>query len=127
MPMSPMTKFALPLALLVVAGSAHAQLLGPLWETNVTLTRADLDMIETTLAQKIHGKPAGTKAKWSDPSSGNSGTITLVKISELDGQRCEEILYRNRSSEQWMPPDRFELTSCRQPDGAWRLSQSAGQ
>ncbi len=120
--MSPMAKFTLPLALFLSVGSAHAQLLGPLWETNVTLTRADLDMIETTLAEQIHGKPAGTKAKWSDPASGNSGTIKLLKISELDGHRCEEILYWNRSGEQWMPPDRFKLTSCRQPDGAWKLS-----
>ena len=40
--MLPMMKFALPLALLLACGPAWAQFLGPLWETNVTLTRADL-------------------------------------------------------------------------------------
>ncbi len=74
-----MIKWALPLALLLACRPAAAQLMGPLWETNVTLTRADLDTIRATLAAKIHGRPAGTSAAWSDPASGNSGTITLVE------------------------------------------------
>ena len=94
MPLSRVKKFFLPVALFLAVGPAQARLLGPLRETKLTLTRADLHTIETTLVQKIRGKPAGTKANWSDPASGNSGTITLLKISELDGQRCEEILYR---------------------------------
>jgi hypothetical protein len=119
--MPPMMKFALPLALFLACGPAWAQFLGPLWETNVTLTRADLGMIRATLAGSIHGRPAGTAASWSDPSSGNSGTITLLKVSERLGQRCEQIEYRNYPRETWRPADIFTLTSCRQPDGTWKL------
>jgi hypothetical protein len=119
--MPPMMKWALSLALLLACRPAEAQLMGPLWETNVTLTRADLDMIRATLAGRIHGRPAGTSAAWSDPASGNSGTITLLKISERQGQRCEQIEYRNYSRDTWRPADIFVLTSCRQPDGSWKL------
>jgi surface antigen len=120
--MSPMVKFAVPFALFLAVPPAQAQLLGRLWETNVTLTRADLDMIEAALAHKIQGKPAGTPAAWSDAASGNSGAIKLLKISERNGQRSEQIEYRNYPPEKWRPSDRFALTSCRQPDGVWKLS-----
>ena len=95
--MSPIRIFAFILALLFACPPAEAQLLGRLWETNVTLTRADLDLIRSTLADKIHGRPAGTTAAWRDPSSGNSGTITLLAVTERQGQRCEQIEYRNFS------------------------------
>ena len=77
--MPPMMKFALPLALLLACRPATAQLMGNLWETNVTLTRADLDLIRAILANQIHGRPAGTSAAWRDRASGNSGKITLLQ------------------------------------------------
>jgi surface antigen len=122
MPMTARVRFLLPFALLLAAAPAAAQLLGPLWETNVTLTRADLDTIRATLAQKIHGHPAGTMARWQDPASGNSGKIRLLKVFEQNGERCEQIEYHNYPRDTWRPADRFVLTSCRQPDGAWKLS-----
>jgi hypothetical protein len=36
--------------------------MGSLWDTYVTLTRADLDMIRSTLDQQIHNKKAGASA-----------------------------------------------------------------
>jgi surface antigen len=121
-PMTARVRFLLPFALLVAAAPAAAQLLGPLWETNVPLTRADLDMIRATLAEKIHGHPAGTIARWLDPASGNSGKITLLRVFEQDGERCERIQYHNYSPQKWQPNDHFTMTSCRQPDGNWKLS-----
>jgi surface antigen len=117
-------RFLLLLPLVLVAAPAAAQYMGPLWETNVPLTRADLDMIETTLAQQIHGHPAGTTVRWQDPASGNSGKITLLQVFEQSGGRCERIQYHNYSPKKWLPNDHFTLTSCRQPDGSWRLSDA---
>jgi surface antigen len=116
-----MIGLGLPLALLLACRPAAAQFMGPLWETNVTLTRADLGMIQAALVAKIHGRPAGSSTTWSDPASGNSGTITLLKVSERQGQRCEQIEYRNYPRDNWRPADNFVLTSCRQPDGTWKL------
>ena len=119
--MSRIAKLVVWGALLLATAPAAAQFLGR-WETNVTLTQADLGLIRTTLASKIHGQPAGTSASWRDPASGNSGTITLLNVSERQGQRCEAIEYQNHPRDTWRPSDRFVLTSCRQPDGSWKLS-----
>ena len=46
---------------LMIAGSAQAQLL-PTWETHITLTQQDLDMIRGAVTNQVHGKPVGTTA-----------------------------------------------------------------
>ena len=119
--MSRLMKFALPIALLATFQPAHAQMaFGRQWETNVALSQADIDMITATLAQKIHGHQVGAAASWSNSASGNSGTLTLLRIFRRNGQRCEQIDYRISSSGQGS--DRYDLVSCLQPDGTWKLS-----
>lgn len=117
------TRFALPFILVFALQSAHAQsVIGRQWETNVSLTQADMDLIRTTLAQQVHSKTVGTSASWNNPTSGNSGTLTLLKITQRQGQRCEQIDYRIRPPEKGTPSDHYTLTSCLQPDGSWKLS-----
>ena len=58
---------------------AQAQFLGFGLETNVELTKQDLDIIRHTVNEHVHGKPVGTTAKWSNPESQNSGKIALVR------------------------------------------------
>lgn len=121
--MSSKLKYALPLlALSLTVQPVQAQLLGLLWDTNVTLTRADLDMIKGLLGQQIHDKRPGSSASWKNPESGNSGAVTLLKSFVRQGLRCEEIEYRMSPPERAKPSDRFVLTSCRQADGTWKLS-----
>jgi hypothetical protein len=52
--------------ILVIAGlaspAAQAQFLGLGFESNITLTQQDLDLIRQTVNQQIHGKPAGATA-----------------------------------------------------------------
>ena len=120
--MTPMLKLALPIALSLVVYPAQAQWLGPAWETNVTLTRADLDMIKASLAQQIHNQRLGASTSWKNPESGNSGSMALLKVFARQGRRCEQIEYRMSPPEKAMPSDRFVLTSCLQPDGTWKLA-----
>jgi outer membrane surface antigen len=122
--MSLLVKLAVPIAL-CFAIPAQAQIfgpLGPMWETNVTLTQADMDTIRGTLAQQIHNKRPGTSASWKNPNSGNSGSITLLNAFARQGRRCEQIEYRLHPPQQAMPSDRFVLTSCVQQDGSWKLA-----
>jgi hypothetical protein len=45
----------------LLSASAQAQLLlGPVWESNITLKQDDLDLIHRTVGTQIHGKPVGT-------------------------------------------------------------------
>lgn len=120
--MPPLAKFALPLALVAMLQAAQAQMLGLESDTNVTLTQADLDMIRTALGQQIHGKKLGASVSWSNPTSGNSGTLSLQKTFERQGQHCEQIEYRLHPPEKGKLSDRYTLISCRQPDGTWKLS-----
>jgi 17 kDa outer membrane surface antigen len=123
--MSPVLKFAISFAMSLALQPAHAQMLGPLgtlWETNVTLTQSDLNLIRTVLSQQIHNKQPGTSIRWRNPESGNSGSLTLLNAFARQGRRCEQIEYRMSPPEPAKPSDRFVLTSCMQPDGSWKLA-----
>jgi hypothetical protein len=55
---------------LLLTGVAQAQLL-PTWETHITLTQQDLDMIREAVANRVHGKPVERKL---------TGAIRLLAI-----------------------------------------------
>ena len=103
------------------AGVAQAQWLGPVWETNTILTADDLDMIRTTVQRNVHGKRADTVATWTNPASGNSGTITLLRKFAWRGLGCEQIEYQIRSGRAATRPERYVFRSCQMPDGSWKL------
>ena len=106
---------------LMIAGVAHAQLL-PTWETNITLMQQDFDMIHGAVTNQVHGKPVGTTASWSNPASGNSGSIKLIKKLARNNQRCEDIAYTVRSGGTPVYTEHYHFTSCLQPDGTWKIA-----
>src|SRR6516225_2070716 len=113
-----------PLVLIVSAVAspvAQAQLLGPSFESNISLTREDLDMMRQTVNQQIHGKPVGTTASWGNPGSKNSGTIKLLKKFSARNMRCETIGYTLATTASNGSPEHYELNSCLQPDGSWKI------
>ena len=106
---------------LIVAGAAEAQLL-PTWETHITLTQQDLDMIHAVVTDQVHGKPVGTKVSWSNPASGNSGYVKLNKSLVKNGQRCEGIGYTVRSKGPPVYTEHYHFISCFQTDGTWKIA-----
>jgi surface antigen len=108
-------------AALVTWLPAQAQFLGPGIETNVELTKQDLEIIHHTVDGQVHGKPVGTTAKWSNPESQNSGKIALVRKFARNGQQCETLDYRLITKRRPAGPEHYRLSSCLQPDGQWRL------
>ena len=110
------------LGLFALAGtSVQAQYL-PGWESQISLTKQDFDMMDNAVKNGIHGKPVGSIAKWSNPTSGNSGSIKLIKKLVLNKQKCEELAYTNRSSGTAIHTEHLHFTSCLQPDGTWKLA-----
>ena len=107
--------------LLIAGAAAQAQLL-PTWETHITLTQQDLDMIRGAVTTEVHGKPVGTKAHWTNPASGNSGTIKLVKKLTRQNQQCEDTAYTVRSGGTPVYTEHYHFTSCLQPDGTWKIA-----
>ena len=119
--MSLYRKALLPtIAGMIVAGAGQAQLL-PTWESHITLTQQDMEMIHNAVINQIHGKPVGTAASWTNPASQNSGSIRLVKKLVRKGQQCEDIGYTVRSGAP-VYTEHYRLTSCLQPDGTWKLA-----
>ncbi|MGA7259922.1 MAG: hypothetical protein WBX30_03345, partial [Stellaceae bacterium] len=90
----------------VIAASAQAQLL-PTWETHITLTQQDIDMIRGAVTNEVHGKPVGTKAHWTNPASGNSGTMKLVK--KLTRQNQHRMAGADRILRHHVRPQHAEL------------------
>ena len=105
----------------VASPMAQAQLLGPSFESNISLTPEDLDMMRQTVNQQIHGKPVGTTASWGNPGSKNSGTIKLLKKFSARNMRCETIGYTLATTASNVSPEHYELNSCLQPDGSWKI------
>ena len=106
---------------IMIAAAAQAQLL-PTWETHITLTQQDLDMIRGAVTDQVHGKPQGTTASWNNSASGNSGSIRLVKKLTRKNQQCEEIEYTVRSKGPPVYTEHYHFTSCLQADGTWKIT-----
>ena len=85
------TRVTLLFALLVAWFPAQAQFLGPGIRTHIALTKQDLETMRRTIDTQVRGKPAGTTAHWSNPESGNSGAVTLVRKFARNGQQCETL------------------------------------
>jgi surface antigen len=120
--MSPSLKVVIPIVTgFMTAVSAQAQLL-PTWETHIVLSQQDMDMIHGAVTNQIHGKPVGTTASWSNPTSGNSGFIKLGKKLTRKNQQCEEIEYTVRSGGASVYTEHYHFTSCLQPDGVWKIA-----
>ena len=74
------------------------------FESNITLKQDDIELIHQTVDQKINVKPVGTTASWSNPNTGNSGTIKLLKKHTVRGLRCEKgRIYANDNDERRAP------------------------
>jgi surface antigen len=116
----PVKALVLVIAALMTA-PAQAQLL-PTWETHIVLTQQDLDMIRDAVTNQVHGKPAGTTATWTNPASGNSGSIRLAKKLTRKNQQCEEIEYTVRSGGPSVYTEHYHFTSCLQPDKTWKIA-----
>ena len=116
----------MPMALLLaglLGEPTQAQLLlGPVWESNITLTQGDLDLIHRTVDTEIHGKPVGTTASWSNPETGNAGTIKLLRKFRKGNLHCERVAYTLTTTKKAVEPEHYAFDSCLTPEG-WKIAQ----
>jgi surface antigen len=100
---------------------APAQFLGPGFRTSIELTKQDLEIMRRTVNSQVRGQAVGAAAKWTNPASGNSGTVRLVRKFMRNGQQCESLEYTLSTTRRPVRPEHHTLSSCLQPDGQWRL------
>ena len=88
--------FSVPPADLPLAGAAEAKLYDP--------------------ATKV-----GAVEKWSNPKTGDSGTVILISTFERQGQACRRLAHvlkvRGIKGER-----QFVISRCLQPDGSWKIA-----
>ena len=107
----------------LLAGMAgYAQGLTQPWDNMTPLTMEDRVIIKNTVQQQIHGQRPDTVASWSNPSSGHSGTITLLSKLVRQGMPCERIEYQIMEPGQRQQHGHYVFTSCQLPDGTWKLA-----
>ena len=97
------------LLLAALAVPAAAQI-NPFGDT-LNLTAEDLEIMRKAVRSDLSDQPAGTSTDWSNPKSGNAGTITVNRYFESEGRECRELEYMVT------PKDGFEqryfLSGCR--------------
>ena len=103
---------ALLLAGLVGEPTQAQLLLGPVWESNITLTQGDLDLIHRTVDTEVHGKPVGTAASWSNPETGNAGSIKLLRKFRKGNLHCEQVAYTLTTTKKAVEPEHYVSTAA---------------
>lgn len=100
------------------AGAVLGVFLGS--EIGKSLDKADKLYAQRTQQGALEANPAGQASSWSNPDSGNSGTVTPTKTYQTaQGQPCREY-------QQTVTIDGRTETAygraCRQSDGAWKIA-----
>ena len=84
-----------------------------------SLDRADMQYYDRASQRALETAPAGQALPWSNPQSGNSGTITpSAPYQTSNGQYCRE--YNQKITVGGQTKSGYG-TACRQPDGSWQI------
>ncbi len=103
-----------------VAAAAAGTLIGAFLGREVGKSIDRNDQAAANRAQtQAQNAPVGQPITWSNPESGNSGTVTPVREGrDSAGNQCRE--YRTTVTVGGKQEDAYG-TACRQPDGSWRV------
>lgn len=103
--------------LIVVAGAVAGAYLGG--QLGRKLDDRDRAYMQSNTQSALAKAPAGQTSRWSNPDSGNSGTITpQPNFTNASGQTCREF---QQSVTVEGETDTGYGTACRQEDGTWRV------
>jgi len=84
-----------------------------------SLDNADKAAMQQSAQYSLESTKVGAISKWSNPDSGNSGSITPTKTYKAStGEYCRE--YQQTVTVGGKTEEAFG-TACRQPDGAWQV------
>ncbi len=120
-------RLSLLTAAVIVAGThSHAAGLNPFGPTGLPLNHQDYAAMKSAAdpLRNDDSLPIGTTRDWSNPASGNSGTVTLLERFQYDYQGgklpCRKLKYRivlrNHSD-----PYNLALNFCRLAAGGWKI------
>ena len=105
--------------LLLVVQSAQAFNMRWLQNTPAeAFTEQDWQLLQDTVLKALHESAKGDRLTWSNPASGNSGSVTNMGPADQDGRTCIRLGIYNKT-------DRLSGSSvarfCKQDDGSWKM------
>jgi len=108
------------------AGTAHAQMINPFGGYNgPTLSNEDYKIAGSAVSKLLNEQPPklGSTADWSNPATGNHGTLTLLDVYTSKGMPCRkvkgDVIYGKTSS----APRSNTLSACQVPGGQWKTTE----
>lgn len=87
-------------------------------EIGPTLTKQDIKLAENAAREEMEGKPPGTVLSWTNPKSGNSGTVRLIRNRIWKNNKCRQVVHvfdiKNKEKQRW------EFLVCLMKDNSWK-------
>jgi surface antigen len=87
---------------------------------DLELSGDDIALLTAAADRLYEAGEIGALARWSNPESGNAGTVEIREIFERDGLPCRRVEHVVELAKDPVPK-RLVLASCRVPDGRWLL------
>jgi hypothetical protein len=84
------------------------------------LTHEDVELVLRSSAPLFEAAPAGAVARWENPSSGNKGSITLLRLYALKGLSCRTMRYTAKYPNHSYSNARV-VDWCEVSPGEWKL------
>ena len=113
---------AAALAAVIVTGLPAQAQFNPFTRAGFELSQADIDMLEAA-AQKLYldeSVAVGSKESWSNPQSGNAGTVELVGAFEHQSLPCRRLQHDIKVKDV-ADPFRYIFDRCKTASGAWKV------
>lgn len=104
-----------------VAVPVQAQF-NPFQRSGFELSQEDLQMLGAA-AQKLYideSVPVGTVETWSNPASGNTGSVQLIGSFEHKGLPCRRLQHDIKVKDV-ADPFRYIFDRCKVPSGEWKV------
>ena len=114
-------RLLLPALLMAGAGtSARAQITGFFGDQGPFLDRADLVQADAAARRLLRPRPAavGASETWAEPSSGDSGTLTIQRAYQSQGRDCRAVQWHDVFKS---GADRSVILQTCLVAGRWRL------
>lgn len=111
------------LALFTPSRPSHAQMSPFNNGFNGTLNGDDVHAMMTA-GQRLYGHNNvhnGAATTWSNPKTGNRGTITVLQSFTEQGMQCRKVKYDNRVVN-LTGTRSYTLNWCRTPKGEWKIA-----
>lgn len=82
-------------------------------------TDADLEIFRVEARRVLDEEADGSRTDWTNPETGNGGSIKPLKTMTVDGQTCRQTAFRNVTATGIRGQSVYHL--CRQDDDTWKF------